>query len=462
MLTRRRWLGATAGTGLFHIVPRRVLGGPGYQPPSEQVQVALVGAGGRGRQVLRSILQEPDVRVIAVADPAAEYSLQDFYYRDVGGRQPTARLIDEHYAASSSCRSYVDFRDMLASLPELDAVLCATPDHLHAFVSAHCLLAGKHVYCEKPLTHNIAEARYLSRLARQVGLATQMGNQGHATEGMRLTCEWIWAGAIGQPTRVEAWVGGHRWNPTLTGRPPESASPPDGLDWDLWLGPRDGYGFSSAYFPVAWRDFWAFGNSNIGDFGCHDLDAACWALDLQSPEYIEFHPAGPCNDSIGPHGCLGYFVFPPTDRRGPIEITWYDGGLKPRRPAGWPAGKPLPGRGVLFHGTEGCLYCGGAGGRPELIRGPKDWEPPAPSLPRVPSHLRDWLDAMRTNHAPGSNFQYGAQLSEIALLGALSLRTRKPIRWDGSGGKAVGLPEADRIIDEPVREGWQLPPLPDA
>lgn len=442
------------------IVPRHVLGGPNHLPPSRRKNIALIGAGGRGRQVLKGMMQEPDVRVVAVADPAREFSLKEFYYRDVGGRVPTQAMVNAKYDAGSGgdqCNGYEDFRELLAEEKDLDAVICATPDHLHAFVTATCLRAGKHVYCEKPLTHNLGEARKIADLAEQLGLATQMGNQGHSTDGIRQTCEWIWAGAIGEVHSVCAWVGGARWNPALSGRPTATNSIPDGLNWDLWLGPRTARDFDPAYFPVAWRDFWAFGNSNIGDFACHDLDAACWALDLQAPEVIEFCPAGPCNAEIGPHGCIGYFHFPKTDKAGPVDVTWYDGGLKPPRPKGWPQDEELPGRGVLFIGSEGTLFCGGAGGAPKLLgTSAAGFEPPPPSLSRVENHARDWLNAISEGTQAGSHFGYGARLTEIALLGALSLRTKSKIDWDAQALVAQGLPDADSIIHEPTRDGWSI------
>ncbi len=462
---RRHFLGAAAATGVFSIVPRSVLGGPGFVAPSEKVQVALVGCGGRGRKVLRGMLAEDDVRAVAVADPAEKFSLQDFYYRDVGGRVPTAELIDEHYAALNSrskCAQYIDFEEMLAEKSDLDAVICATPDHLHAYVSAKCLAAGKHVYCEKPLTHNISEARKIAKLAKASGLATQMGNQGHSTDGLRQTCEWVWDGVIGDVKHVHAWVSGHRWNPSLTGLPAENEAVPDGLDWDKWLGPRTGdIAYSAKYFPVAWRDFWAFGNSNIGDFGCHDLDAACLALGLDSPSSIEFHPTQPCNADIGPHGCVGYYEFPATQERCAVKVTWSDGGILPRRPDAWPSNEPLPGRGILLEGTDGTLFCGGAGGAPRLL-GAASQPTVEASIPRVASHARDWLDAIHASansadsHQPGSHFGYGARLTEIALLGALSLRTGKRIDWDAQNMTARDLPAADAIIEEPCRSAWQF------
>lgn len=456
-VNRRAALTAGLAATAWHIVPRHVLGGPGYVPPSEKIHLALVGCGGRGRQVLKEMLAEPDVRAIAVADPAKDFSTAKFYYKDVGGREPTQELIQRHYQANEPnfrCAGYANFEEMLVKEKDLDAIVCGTPDHLHAYVSIKSLRAGKHVYCEKPLTHNIFEAREVARVAAETGLATQMGNQGHSTEGMRQTVELIQAGAIGQVQEVKAWVSGARWNPTLTGRPEDEATP-QGLDWNLWLGPRAERSYSSHYAPVAWRDFWAFGNSNIGDFACHDLDAACWALNLKNPTKIDFSPAGPCNDEIGPHGCIGYYEFPAEGSRSAVKVTWHDGGLRPMQPADWPGDMKFPSRGVLFFGDQGTLFCGGAGGAPRLLGNNKFPTPPA-SIPRVKSHARNWLDAIRGGDPAGSNFGYGSRLTEIALLGALSLRTRQAIQWDAANMKAVGNDAADAIIREAYRDGWKL------
>ncbi len=465
-MQRRQLLkGAAASLAMFHIVPRHVLGGPNHVAPSEKINLAIVGAGGRGRQVLREMMGEADVRVVAVADPAKSFSLENFYYKDVGGREPTRDLVEKHYQPQDSsfkCATFENFEQMLDEQKDLDAILCGTPDHLHAYVSAKSLRAGKHVYCEKPLTHNIWEARTIAAIAKRTGLATQMGNQGHSADGMRETCEWIWSGAIGNVREVHAWVSGARWNPGLTSQPTtpgeqSDAAPPEGLNWDLWQGPREPRPFDAAYFPVAWRDFWDFGNSNIGDFACHDLDAACWALDLKHPTLVDFSGAG-VGPGIGPHGCLGHYHFPANDKRPAVQVTWYDGGLKPDIPEGWPADQALPGRGVLFIGDAGVLFCGGAGGAPKLVPETRmaDFKKPAPSLTRVASHHRNWLDACKGGPTAGSHFEYGAQLTELALLGSLSLRTGQPIRWDGPAMKATGLPAADAIIKEGYRSGWEI------
>ena len=356
---------AVSAAAAVTIVPRHVLGGPRFVPPSDKINVALVGAGGQGRTNLQILLKEPDVQVIAVADPIAEHSLEAFYYRGRGGRKPVQALIEAHYAPQTPnyrCAGYEDFRVMLKKETALDAILCATPDHLHAYVSTRAMRAGKHVYCEKPLTHNLWEARFVAQVAKETGVATQTGNQGHSTEGIRQTCEWLWDGVIGPVREVHAWVGASRWNKGLTGRPADEPPVPPGVNWDLWLGPREPRPYHPAYTPVTWRDFWAFGSGSLGDFGCHDLDAACWALDLHAPTSVEARPAGNMDAEIGPHGEICYFQFPARGDKPAVKVTWYDGGLQPPCPEEIPPGSSLPGRGVLFVGDKGRMLCDGAGG----------------------------------------------------------------------------------------------------
>ena len=230
--TRRQFLRSAAATvAAATIVPRHVLGGPGFVAPSDKVLVALVGAGGQGRTNVQALFRETDVQVIAVADPMEQFSLDAFYYKGLGGRLPVQAEIEQHYSEQTPnfrCAAFEDFRVMLEKEKEIDAVLCATPDHLHAYVSILAMRAGKHVFCEKPLTHNVWEARQVAQVARDTGVATQMGNIGHSNVGIRQTCEWIWDGAIGCVREVHAWVGANRWNRELTGRPADTRPSPTG------------------------------------------------------------------------------------------------------------------------------------------------------------------------------------------------------------------------------------------
>ncbi len=339
--TRRRFLQSSAAVAAASIVAPHVLGGPRHVAPSDMVNVALVGSGGQGQSNLQQLFRLDDVQVIAVADPIGLYSLEDFYDKGNGGRDAGCALIEKHYGqqkAGYQCAQYVDFREMLEKESAIDAVLCATPDHLHAYVSATAMRAGKHVYCEKPLTHNIWEARQVAGLAKETGLATQMGNQGHSNLGIRMTCEWVWDGAIGTVREVHAWVGASRWNKQLTGRPADVVAVPDDVNWDLWIGPRGMRPYHPAYTPVTWRDFWDFGSGGLGDFGCHDLDAACWALDLQHPISVDARPAGNMDQDIVPHGEICYYEFGPARRSAAPQrdlVRRWAAAALPGRTAAW-------------------------------------------------------------------------------------------------------------------------------
>ena len=460
--SRRAFLkqGAAAAAS-FTIVPRHVLGGQGQVAPSDKVNIALVGAGGQGRTNVRSLFEHADAQVIAVADPAEYFDLERFYFKGMAGRKPVREQIEQHYGQLTpnyKCAEYADFREMLERETAIDAVLCATPDHLHASVVIRAMRAGKHVYCEKPLTHNIREARLVARVAKETGVATQLGNQGHSTDGMRETLELLQAGVIGPVREVHAWVPAGRWNPALAGRPADTPLVPAGLNWDLWLGPREPRPYSPAYFPVSWRDFWEFGGTNIEDFGCHELDSPCWAFDLAAPVSVEFSPAGIMNEDIGPHGCLGEYRFAPRGKQPALALKWYDGGLRPAVPDTLLEGQPLIPRGVLFAGDKGAILTAGAGGAPRLLPDSKfkGAAKPKPTLARSKGHHRDWLDACKGGPPASSHFEYGARLTELALLGVLALRLGRRVDWDTDRMEARGNADADPIIHGTYRTGWEL------
>ncbi|MCX7885745.1 MAG: Gfo/Idh/MocA family oxidoreductase [Verrucomicrobiae bacterium] len=462
LVSRRRFIRATAGTvAAFAIVPRHVLGAPRFVPPSEKLNIAIIGTGGQGRTNARHLFQFEDVQIVAIADPAESFGLERFYYKGVAGRLPVKAEIEKHYAAKTPnyrCADYVDFRHMLEKEKAIDAVLIATPDHLHALPTVLAMRAGKHVYCEKPLTHNIWEARHVAKVAAETGVATQLGSQGHSSVGTRETVKALGDGVIGQVREIHVWVGVKRWNPTLTRRPAEAMPVPPGLNWDLWIGPRSERPFHTAYFPVSWRDFWDFGTTGIGDFGCHDMNTAVRAFDLPLPTRVEAHAAGAMDHEIAPHGSIIYYTFPPAEGRPTIRMTWYDGGLKP--PHHEALGKfRLPGRACLFVGEKGVILCDGGGGPPrifpESLRAEYRKGGEAKDKHSA-DHHRNWIDACKGSGSTVSPFSYGAHLTEIVLLGVLSLRLQKPIEWDAAEMKAVGLPEAEMFIRESCRKGWEI------
>ena len=461
-VSRRGFLKTGGMAAAAMIVQPHVLGGPAHTAPSDRVNVAIIGAGGRGRQNVRELLKLQDVRVSAVADPAEFWDLSNYYYRGEAGRLPVCAEIEKHYQQSEpgfKCHQEVDYRELFATrASEFDAVLCATPDHMHAHATLAAMRAGKHVYCEKPLTHNIAEARLVSRVAAETGVATQLGNQGHSKDTIRETVELIRAGAIGKVAEVHAWVPATRWNKSLT-KPPVNAQPiPQGLNWDLWCGVRNPPGFHEAYAPVAWRDFWNFGCGAMGDFGCHDLDSAVWALDLGLPSRIEMRAAGASDPNLAPFGEIGYFDFPANGARGPVRLNWYSGGLLPPTPEALPDTVRLPRRGVLFVGSEGVMLCGGAGGEAVIYpeEHAKTIEKPDETLKRSAGHHRDWVDAIKGGPPASSEFSYGAKLTEITLLGLVAMRTGKIIHWDAQKMNARNCPEAEQIVKGEYRAGWRL------
>ena len=460
--SRRNFIkGAACTAASFMIVPRHVLGGVGFVAPSDTVTLGMVGVGGKGRKNTEAFLALDDVRITAIADPAYYWNLADFYYRSEAGRGPVKDIIEEKHQVdnpSFQVAEYDDFREMLEK-EELDGIVCSTPDHTHAYISLLAMRAGKHVYCEKPLTHNIWEAREVQKVAKETGLATQMGNSGHSADGIRQTVEYLRAGAIGKVDEIHAWVPATRWVPSLRGLPEGKSTMPVNFDWDLWLGPREPRPFHEHYVPVTWRDFWDFGCGALGDFGCHDMDASVWAFNLSAPERVAIHPAGFSNADIAPYGEIGYYDFPAQGDQAAVKLTWYSGGLQPKRPDILPQGVNLPRRGTMFVGDKGIIVNDGNQRVPQIYpeSQAESFKPPKQSIPRSNGHFRDWIDAIQGGPAASANFEYGARLTEITLLGVLSLRMGgQPIYWNAEQMKAKGLPEADQYIRESVRQDWEM------
>jgi predicted dehydrogenase len=470
-LSRRRFVATTAVAAAgATIVPRHVLGGPRFVAPSDKVNVAIIGVGGQGRTNARALFHEEGCQVVAIADPCEEWDLSPFYYGGAAGRGPVKAEIEAQYRAKTpnhSCAVYEDFRVMLDREKAIDAVLIATPDHSHAYISILAMKAGKHVYCEKPLTHDVWEARTVARIAKETGVATQMGNHGRSSEGHRQTAEWIWDGAIGAVREVHSWGGSSPFT-TGRGRPAGTPEVPAGLDWDLWLGPAEGRPYHPAYAPFGWRGYWAFGGGALPDLAVHHLDPAFNALSLDTPQTVEATAVGGVDAETVAFGALVTWRF--GDRTtehgtmGPVTVQWYDGGLRPPTPPGVDLADPRQrmgedGSGVLFVGEKGIITCGGWSGMPRLLpmERHREYKRPAKTLPRVEGHHADWLQACRGGKPASGSFEYGARLTEFIMLGNVALRAQEQIRWDGPGMKATNAPEADAYLKGAYRAGWALP-----
>lgn len=448
------------------IIPRHVLGGAGHTAPSDKVYIGMIGVGGRGRQLTREIVEMEDAQVVAITDPSEYLDLYEFYYRSLAGRGPVKAMVeaDERYKAQKrTVNTYTDFREMLARETGLDGVVVGTPDHTHAYITATALRAGKHVYCEKPLTHNLWENEQIRQIARETGLATQMGNMGHSREGIRRSVEIVRSGVLGEIKETHSWSFATRFNRGLTGVPETGMPQPRGLDWDQWIGPRQPVPYHEVYSPVGWRDFWKFGTGALGDFGCHDLDDIVWALNLREPEYTEIFPGGffigQWNPHIIPHSEIGLFRFLEKGEQKAVDMKWYSGSLRPPTPEFMPADYSLPARGVMFVGERGLIQSDGAGGMPRVFPGELRREANAApqTLPRSKGHMRDWIDAIKGGPQPSSNFEYATRLNEIVLTGVLSLRLGgRKVYWDSANLEAKGIPEAAEFIREDARPGWQI------
>ena len=455
--------GAVAGTAaVFSIVPRRVLGGPGKVAPSDKTTLAGIGLGGQGTQNIRRFLQFDDVQVVAVCDVDREaggflsWNWGRGKDKRTAGREPARRMVDAHYAAGkrsgkyAACRAYADFRKLLAR-EDVDAVMIATPDHAHAVVAMAAIRKGKHVYCEKPLTWSVREARQVTEAARKAKVATQLGNQGQADERARIVCEMIQDGAIGPVREVHAWCPARFWAmPAFRGRPKDTPPVPDGLDWDLWLGPAPKRPYHPTYHPWTWRNWWDFGTGLLGDLGCHKLSTVFKALRLSHPVAVEASSTRNDGEQY-PAGVTARLEFPARGAMGPLTLCWYDGGLKAPRPAALEPARRMAD--VYYVGQTGTLM----GHRLIPESAMKKYGRPPKRLPRSPGHDREWIDACRGGPPAGSDFvRHSGLLTEAVLLANVALRAGTRLRWDGPNCRVTNSKAANRFLAREYRPGWTL------
>jgi predicted dehydrogenase len=408
---------------------------------NERINIAFVGAGGKGWHAIKSLAANDRVNYVAFAD--------------VDDARAT-----QAYEAYPDVPHFKDFRVMLDQLGnQIDGVIISTPDHTHHYIAKTCMLAGKHVYVEKPLAHNIAEVRDLMALEKKTGLACQMGNQGHSNGGIVMLDAWVRSGALGTVADVHAWSNS-KWSfPDV--RPVEQPVPA-GLDWEQWLGPAAYVPYSGRYCPASWRGWFEFGGGALGDWFCHNADAPYTALDLDCPRLVEVESTGPSKLSF-PESAKLTFTFPATAARGEVRLHWHQGKeYELERPAELSEERQLgsSGGGTLVIGSKATVMTGSHAGTPRIIPETKMQEMardmPKPNLRRS-NHWDNWLLAIRGEETCRSNFAYGGRLTETMLLGNIALHLNRNLQIDPETRTILGDEEATRMISHPVaREAWKI------
>jgi predicted dehydrogenase len=408
---------------------------------NEKLNIGVIGPGGRGWDDLQACKSE---NIVALCDVDDERAAQA-------------------YKTYPNAKRYKDFRKMIEQEKSLDAVLVCTPDHTHAIAAITAMRAGKHVYCEKPLAHSIWEVRQMAKVAREMKVVTQMGQQGHAMEGTRRAVEIVRSGAIGEVRELHVWTDRPAgWWPQGDDRPKESAAVPATLDWDLWLGPAPERPYNPIYVPFKWRGRWDFGTGAIGDMAVHCMDTAFWALDLGIPTSAEVKASDKKTEDCPPLWSIIEMNYTARGNMPAVKMTFYDGKKLP--PAELFHGEKISDNGSLMVGSKGSLYCRtwNGGEYPSdmhMLLPTKQfvgYQPPAPTLPRTPEHHIEWIRACKGGPKSESNFDYASRLTEGLLVGYLAQRLGKRIEWDAKAMKAKGLPEADKFIHPQFRKGWKI------
>ncbi|MDG1571923.1 Gfo/Idh/MocA family oxidoreductase [Robiginitalea sp. M366] len=476
---RREFLKKSALASSFLIVPRHVLGGPGFIAPSDRLHIAAIGAGGKGHS--------------------------DIVNASVGGRERVVALCDVDFSGSAArtaeqfpkAKRYADYRVMLEKEKGIDAVTISTPDHIHGPAASFAMQRGKHVYVQKPLTHNIREARMLTQMARDQKVVTQMGNQGASNPLLGMVQQWVDSGVLGAITKVEVWTNRPVWPQGFAMPAPDPAARPEALDWNLWLGPAPETPYIPNIHPFNWRGWWDYGTGALGDVGCHLIDIPYRTLGLTYPTDAEasvgsvytrmwtpdYHPEGcPASSFISLH-------YPETEKTGaPVTMTWSDGGIRPAHPALVPADMDIGGRnsanGVLIHGENGIISTNINDSSPLMPKlflndGTREFGPEVEEMPEPEyGHQRKWVDACKAGFgseehlALTSSFDYAGPMTETVLMGNLAIRSymlrreteegrfeffgRKKLLWDGDAMQVTNLDEANAFVGRTYREGWEM------
>ncbi len=413
----------------------------GYRSPNEKLNIAAIGAGGKGASDIRACRPE---NIIAMSDPDDKRAERTFKeYPDTPKYKDFRKMLDKHEK-------------------EIDAVLVSCPDFMHATASMWAMSRGKHVYCQKPLTRTVWEAQQLTLAAQKYGVATQMGNQGYSNEGARQCCEIIWSGEIGNVTEVHAWTDrpGHYWpqGPEVS---PAEAPVPETLDWDTWLGIADLRPYSPAYVPHNWRAFPDFGCGAIGDMACHIMGTPNMALKLGAPTSVECLKKEGVSKYTFPHRTVIRFDFPARGAMPPVKVFWHDSLTAQPEFDQVPKGELLGDadiNGSLFIGDKGMVTTGCYGERTRLVPAAKmqDYKMPEPMLTRSPGHYRDWIRACKGGEPSCSNFNVAGPFVQWMLLGVIAMKFEGKLEWDAQKGIFTNNPDANRYLKPTFRKGWKF------
>ncbi len=431
-INRREFLGKATltGAGLWAL-PRTIWAE--LKSPHDKLNIAGIGVGGRGADDLGGVASE---NIVALCDVDHRHGASTFK------RFPKAR-------------PYYDFRKMLDEERDVDAVVVGTADHTHAPASVMAMKLGKHVYCEKPLTHSIYEARVMKETAEKMKVATQMGIQGHSYNGHRRAVELLQAGILGTVRELHSWSDRPIW-PQGIDRPKDTPPVPPHLKWDLWLGPAPWRPYHPCYLPFNWRGWWDFGTGALGDMGIHNMDVAFWGLKLGQPTAAEAEVSDR-HEETAPRWSIIRWEFPARGNFPPVKVTWYDGGKKPSRDLAY--GQELPTNGALIVGEKGTLFSPDwHADKFKLLPEGKfeDMEAIKQTIPRSPGHHQEWVAACKGGPPALANFSYSAPMTEAVLLGNVAIRAAEKVEWDAKTLKVTNSPKANRFVQRKYRQGWTL------
>ena len=496
-MNRREFIGASSMAAALTIVPRHVLGGPNFVAPSEKVRIGYVGCGTQGLRQMMAALPNPGVHIAAVCDPNragndypewGKHEIRNKIRNFLGdakwgqgvvgcrcGREIGHEIVTRYYARHKpsnryqGCNAYADFREMLTKEKDLDAVYIMTPDHLHATVALAAMAQGKHIIVHKPISNVLYEANLVAKTAKKTGLATHLFCAADKST-TPLLCEWIANDAIGPVRQVHNWSSRPFWPQGMTELPNETPPVPDGMDWDLWLGPVPHRPYHLAYTHAVFRGWYDFGTGALGDMGHYSLYQIFRILKLGSPIAVEasrsqywkivdltWHKQ--VNQVSYPRASMIRFDFPARHDMCPVSLYWYDGGLKPPQPEELDLdGQDMPAEGLLFVGDKGKILCGFSGDNPRLIPEAKmkAFQPPPKILPRPIGELEQWLRACKGGQPSDAAFEKVYPFSETICLGTIALRVDKKLKWDAEKFQFANSADADKLMHRKYRPGWEL------